>query len=228
MRNESFAHADPVKSVVLLGKGDLAIRAASWFRADERHDLVAVVPVVPEPTWTGSLISWCRHCHVPYVTDGNYRSLPDLLGETEIDLAVSIFYDRLIAPDFIDRCGRIVNLHNGPLPRYRGVSPINWALKNGESEHGVTIHEIAPGVDDGDILGQVRFSIHPEIDEVIDVLQRATEHGWQLFQTTIPLLDHIDPQPQDSREALTYYRSQDHLLGERRYFTREASMPARA
>ena len=42
--------------------------------------------------------------------------------------------------NFIDSCKNIINLHNSPLPKYRGVRPINWALKNGEHSHGVTIH----------------------------------------------------------------------------------------
>lgn len=212
-----------VKNVVLLGKGELAIRAAGWFNDHDGHHLAAVVPVVPEPTWTTSLVDWCSANDVPQVTSGDYRELVDVLGSTEIDLAVSIFYDKIIRPDFIDSCGRIINLHNGPLPRYRGVSPINWALKNGEEEHGVTLHEIAPGIDDGDIVSQARFSIFPEIDEVVDVLHRATDYGWQLFLSTVPMLDRIIARPQDHDQALTYYRSQDQELGDRRSFTRQQS-----
>ena len=87
---------------------------------------------------------------------GDYREIPQL-GQPgwRPGLAFSVFYDRIIHEPFIGRCDRILNLHNSPLPKYRGVSPINWALKNGEEKHGVTIHEITPRIDDGPVLAQV-------------------------------------------------------------------------
>ena len=206
-----------IRRTVLLGKGALAVRVASWFHESAEHELLRVVPVVPEPAWTESLSDWARGAGVPFVESGDYRDLPP---EAPIDLAFSVFYDRVIAPDFIARCGRILNLHNGPLPRYRGVSPINWALKNGETTHGVTIHEIVPAVDAGPVVAQVVFSIHPEIDEVRDVYERALEHGWTLFRTTMPILDRIEPVPQDEAVATYYGLARNDELGERRGFTR--------
>jgi methionyl-tRNA formyltransferase len=110
------------------------------------------------------------------------------------------------------------------LPKYRGVSPINWALKNGEQEHGITIHEITPGIDDGPIVGQVKYSIYPEFDEVIDVYNRSLEYGWTLFQHTIPLIDGIKPRPQDDRQATYYNKGDNSRLAERSGFIREANM----
>jgi methionyl-tRNA formyltransferase len=210
-----------METVVLLGKGDLAIKAAEWFLRSERYELAAIVPVIPEPVWTQSLSGWARSNGVAIVESGHYKDLPEaLLANQRIDLAVSIFYDRIIKAWFIDSCKRIINLHNGPLPKYRGVSPINWALKNGEYEHGVTIHEITPGIDDGPIVGQVKYSIYPEIDEVIDVYKRSLEYGWTLFQQTIPLLDKIPIRIQEHEKA-TYYSKQDNpRLGDRSGFSR--------
>src|SRR6516225_3914569 len=114
-----------MRSVVLLGKGKLAVRIAEWFRTSKAYELRYVVPVVPEPTWTDSLIAWCQSHEVPFAASGHYRDLPDVRrGEWKTDLAFSVFYDRIIQPWFIQKVSRIINLHNGPLPRYRGVSPI--------------------------------------------------------------------------------------------------------
>ena len=211
-----------MKRVVLMGKGSLAVRIAAWFHDRDDFDLTCIVPVVPEPAWTDSLIGWAEGARVPHVASGDYRDLPadEAAG---LDLVFSCFYDRIIGGDFIRRCGRILNLHNGPLPRYRGVSPINWALKNGERSHGVTIHEVAPGVDDGPIVAQLRYSVYPEFDEVEDVYRRALRFGWPLFQETLPLLDRIEPQPQDGSLATYYSAAENELLGDRRGFTRTES-----
>lgn len=213
-----------MKNVVLLGKGELAIRVAEWFLQSEKYRLATIVPVMPEPSWAPSLGEWAVRNGVPVVQSGHYKDLPDVHeNDWETDLAVSIFYDKIIKAWFIDKCRKIINLHNGPLPKYRGVSPINWALKNEEVEHGVTIHEITPGIDDGAVIGQVKYSIYPRFDEVIDVYKRSLEYGWTLFQQTAPLLDKIQARPQDSSQATYYSKLENPQLGERSGFTREQS-----
>lgn len=214
-----------MKTVVLLGKGELAIRVAEWFRQSDKYELTAVVPVMPEPTWAPSLAGWAKRNGVPVIESGHYKDLPKVSENGwSVDLAMSVFYDKIIKAWFIDKCKQIINLHNGPLPRYRGVSPINWALKNGEREHGVTIHEITPGIDDGPIVGQVKYSIYPEFDEVVDVYKRSLEYGWTLFQQTIPMIDKIEPRAQDEAQATYYNKGDNARLEERSGFTREASL----
>ena len=212
------------RSVVLLGKGSLAARVAEWFQDSPDHELRWIVPVVPEPSWTESLMAWARAHGVPYVESGDYRDLP---GSGNIaNLGLSVFYDKIIRPDSIARFDRLLNLHNAPLPSYRGVSPINWALKNREHTHGVTIHEITAGIDDGPIVAQVEYPVYPDLDEVRDVYERALAYGWTLFEQTMPLLDRIVARPQNHALA-TYYSAADNArLGDRRGFTRELSRHA--
>jgi methionyl-tRNA formyltransferase len=214
-----------MQNVVVMGKGDLAIKVADWFLHSEEHELVGIVPVTPEPVWTKSFADWGYTNRVQVIESGHYKDLPEIstVGKG-IDLAVSVFYDKIIKAWFIEKCGKIINLHNGPLPKYRGVSPINWALKNEEVEHGITIHEITPGIDDGPIIGQLKYSIYPEFDEVCDVYKRSLEYGWVLFQQTIPLIHKIKPRPQEHEQASYYSKVDNPALGERTNFTRQASL----
>jgi methionyl-tRNA formyltransferase len=196
--------------VALLGKGDLAVRVGAWFHESPAYDLALVVPVVPEPAWSGSLAAWAEEAGVPCHASGDYREVDDTF-----DLVFSVFYDRILSEEFIRAQRRVLNLHNGPLPRYRGVAPINWALKNEEHSHGVTIHEITPGIDDGPIVARLDYSIYPELDEVEDVYGRALAYGWTLFEQTMPIVDRIEPRAQNGAEA-TYYSSADRAgLGDR-------------
>jgi methionyl-tRNA formyltransferase len=208
------------RGAVVLGKGTLAVRIAAWFLETPDYELEQVVPVVPEPTWTESLVEWASAQGVPVVESGHWRDLPGVSH----DLGISVFYDRILPVASIARFDRLLNLHNGPLPRYRGVSPINWALKNGEATHGVTIHEVTQGIDSGPIVAKLEYSIYPEFDEVADVYTRALEYGWVLFTQTMPILDRIQARPQDEAQT-TYYSARDNeLLEERSSFTRELSL----
>jgi len=208
-----------MKRVVVLGKGELAIKASEWLFNSDKYELSCVVPVIPEPLWTGSITKWCESKNVPIVYSGDYRDL-----DIDPDLAVSIFYGKIFKNDFISKCGSIINLHNAPLPKYRGVSPINWALKNEESQHGITIHKIHEGIDDGDILGRIVYPIYPEIEEVIDVYNKALEYGFLLFKDVMSKIDYCltNATPQDAAgEIPTYYSNKENtLLGERRDFKR--------
>jgi nucleotide sugar dehydrogenase len=213
------------KEVIVMGKGSLAIRIAEWFCESNEYELVQIVPVVPEPSWTDSFIEWANKKGVSTVASGHYKDVSFIKNEDKkIDLVFSVFYDKIIKSWFIDKCNRILNLHNAPLPRYRGVSPINWALKNKEVRHGVTIHEIDVEIDHGPIYTQLEYSIYPEFDEVIDIYKRSLEYGWVLFCQTIPILDKIVPRPQDHSLATYYSTKQNNLLAERRDFTKQASL----
>ena len=60
------------KNVVLLGKGTLAIKVANWFF--ENENLVAIVPDMPEPTWTDSLKDWAISKGVTVIESGHYKA----------------------------------------------------------------------------------------------------------------------------------------------------------
>jgi methionyl-tRNA formyltransferase len=65
-----------------------------------------------------------------------------------------------------------VNLHGGRLPKYRGSSPMNWSLINGEKEFGLSIIKVDTGVDTGDLLLERVFPIDPS-HSIADLHHRA-------------------------------------------------------
>src|SRR5262249_88595 len=69
-------------------------------------------------------------------------------------------YDRIVPPDLLRRCP-FVNVHYAPLPQYRGRANVNWAIINGESHTGITIHLVDQGLDSGNILYQALITIPP-------------------------------------------------------------------
>ena len=208
------ARIDLMANVVLMGKGEVCVHAAQYFL--EREHLACVVPVIPEPQWCPSLIQWAARNNIPVVQSGHHNDVSDSI---RIDLAMSIFYERIIGTEFLGRCKQIVNLHNSPLPRYRGVRPINWALKNNERSHGVTIHQITPGVDEGAIYGQITYPIYPDVEEVRDVYAKSIQYGKMLFTDVIPKIDTITPYPQEG--SCSYYSKSDiGVLGNRDGWTR--------
>jgi methionyl-tRNA formyltransferase len=213
------------KNVIVMGKGTLAGKVADWFRDSAEYEILCVVPNMPESSWTLSLKDWAERNKRSYISTGKVADIPGVKSDDwRVDLAISVTYDKIIRQWFIDKCDKIINIHNGPLPRYRGVNPVNWALKNDEREHGVTIHEITPGIDDGPIVSQAIFPVNPAVDEVVDVYERSLHFGWKLFKETMPKLWTIDAKRQDESKA-EYFSAEDFSrLEERSYFTRAESI----
>ena len=82
------------------------------------------------------------------------------LRSLQADLCVVAAYGQILSAEVITtpRLGAI-NLHASLLPRYRGASPVHYAILNGERETGVTIFQIEPKLDAGPILGVERTGI---------------------------------------------------------------------
>ncbi|OZM78698.1 formyltransferase family protein [Pseudonocardia sp. MH-G8] len=75
---------------------------------------------------------------------------------------------------------RILNVHGGPLPGYRGlpVATVAYAVLHGEPEFAATLHEVDAGVDTGPVLAERRFPVRPDAvfeDVMLDLVEAAHE-----------------------------------------------------
>lgn len=79
------------------------------------------------------------------------------------DLLVVVAYGQILSAEALAaaRLGGI-NIHASLLPKYRGAAPIAWAIWQGETETGVSIIRMTPGLDAGDILAQEAVVILPD------------------------------------------------------------------
>jgi methionyl-tRNA formyltransferase len=116
------------------------------------------------------------------------------------DLFVSMSFNQIFREPLYSRppLGTI-NCHAGKLPFYRGRNVLNWALINGESEFGITVHYIDDGIDTGDILTQNVYPISDE-DDYGTVLARAHAECGTLLYDTVKRLQRggVSRIPQDS------------------------------
>ncbi|EEX13724.1 phosphoribosylglycinamide formyltransferase [Citreicella sp. SE45] len=69
---------------------------------------------------------------------------------------------RVLTASFVENWqGRMLNIHPSLLPKYRGLHTHARALEAGDREHGCTVHEVTPELDDGPILGQATVPVLP-------------------------------------------------------------------
>jgi len=93
-----------------------------------------------------------------------------------------------------------INLHASLLPQYRGASPVQQSLLNGDETTGVTSMWMDVGLDTGDILLKKVFEIPAEM-RLHALMDQLTQDACELTLETIRRFETITPQPQNDAEA---------------------------
>jgi methionyl-tRNA formyltransferase len=130
------------------------------------------------------------------------------IREWEVDLLLNVHSLHILA-DAVLSAPRIgaFNLHPGPLPSYAGLNTPGWAIYNGESEYGVTVHWMQPGIDTGPIAFEERFAMPAQVT-ALGLAAECTRRGVALLERLIECAEanpsSIPRAPQDLA-ARTYY-----------------------
>jgi methionyl-tRNA formyltransferase len=191
--------------VVLYGDGRWAADTLARL-ARGPHCVVGVV--VRRAPSSSALMDVARALGVPVAQPHrvNHPEMHAVLAEWAPDVGVSIAYDQILERSTIDlpRLGTL-NLHAGKLPQYRGRNVINWAILNGETEIGLTLHYMDQGVDTGDIVLQRMLPIL-WTDGYADVLARVVAACPDIVLEGMSLLatGQAERRPQPANEG-TYF-----------------------
>jgi len=119
------------------------------------------------------------------------------------DLIVVVAYGQILPKPILDipKHGAI-NVHASLLPKYRGASPIAWAILKGEERTGVTTIRMDEGMDTGEILLQREITIE-ETETFQSLHDRLALLGAEVLMETLERMKKgdITPIPQDHSEA---------------------------
>lgn len=132
--------------------------------------------------------------------------LTSQLNELDADVFLLWSFPIILRKDVIEIPPKgVVNIHMGLLPEYRGVNGVRWALLNGESQTGVTMHFVDEGIDTGDMIARAAFPIE-ENDDVRSLMIKSRKAGIALIKTFWPhIVDgNVNAQPQDNSKAGYY------------------------
>ncbi|MDI6703837.1 MAG: methionyl-tRNA formyltransferase [bacterium] len=133
----------------------------------------------------------------------NTSEVVSLLKRLSLDLIVVVAFGGLLGKEILDipKLG-VINLHPSLLPKYRGASPIQSVILNGETTTGVTTIWMDEGLDTGDIILQERVEISPE-DDAETLTRKLSRIGAEVVIRSIRLIE-IGKAPrikQDERHA---------------------------
>ena len=139
----------------------------------------------------------------PYKIRNEYEEIMNL----NPDIIITAAYGQLVGMKLLNSPKyRSINVHASLLPKYRGGAPIHEAIKNGESETGVSIMYMEKAMDAGDILGVKAVPIL-DTDNCGTMFEKLSFAGRDLLMEVLPLFieGKITPIKQKEEEATFAY-----------------------
>ena len=157
--------------IVYLGTPDFAVKPLEKL-LDNNYNVVAVItnkdkPVGRKQILTAPPVKQTALKHGLKVLQYDKIRVEGVgdLRELKPDLLITCAFGQILSKEIIDIAPLgVINIHASLLPKYRGASPIHYAILNGEKKTGITIMKTDEGIDTGDII----------YSEELDILENET------------------------------------------------------
>ncbi|OZB81648.1 MAG: methionyl-tRNA formyltransferase [Halothiobacillus sp. 13-55-253] len=197
--------------IIYAGTPLFAVPALQALAADDSVELVAVYTQPDRPSGRGQKLTQspvkeaALALGIPVEQPITLRdeSAQTVLAGYRPDLMVVAAYG-LILPVPVLKTPRLgaINIHASLLPRWRGAAPIARAIEAGDPVTGITIMQMAQGLDTGDMLHKVELAI-PPTDTAATLHDRLAELGAEALMAALPgiVAGSITPEPQDDTQA---------------------------
>ena len=194
-------------NVVLIGEESAGIKTLRLL-SEMKHNVVSVLSTPPTGSNDASVWKVARQMGYDVLPASAVRdpALATELLAVRVDMILNVHSLFVVRKEILDipRVGSF-NLHPGMLPYYAGLNAPSWALHNGESMHGVTVHWMEPGIDTGAIAFQKEIAIG-KTDTGLSLSLKCAKEGIALLrrllkagnQNTIPCV------PQDLSKRKYY------------------------
>lgn len=158
-----------------------------------------------------SLVSLLENYKIPIITlnkpINNIESVATIKS-FQPDLLVSILGNQLFKESIINLAPKgCLNLHTALLPKYRGLMPSFWVLKNNEKETGVSVFFVDKGIDSGPILVQKRITIYKNMTQE-ELIKKSKKMGMNAIIEAIELIHQgnykLIPNPDEEKSYYSF------------------------
>lgn len=182
--------------IVYLGTPDFAVEPLKML-LENKYDVVAVITNKDKTVGRKQVLTpppvkqFALEKEIPVYQYDKIRveGLEDLRN-LKPDLLITCAFGQILSQEIIDlpKFG-VVNIHASLLPKYRGASPIHYALLNGETQTGITIMKTDIGIDTGDMILQKSIDILPD-ETCGELFSRLSNIGAQLLMEALPSIEN--------------------------------------
>lgn len=179
--------------LIYLGTPQFAIKPLQSIIESGNLEVVAVVTQPDKPQSRGKKVLSCavkQYAEKQGVKVLQYNRIRDKEAVEELrainaDVMVTCAYGQILSTEILTLTKHgVINIHASLLPKYRGSSPVQWALIKGEKEVGITTMQTAYDVDSGDIIKQKSIMLKGN-ENTAEVLEMLSPIGGELIVETL-------------------------------------------
>ena len=117
---------------------------------------------------------WALKNNLPVASPEKLKDFVPNITTLNADIGICVAYGKIFRKPALDAFRQgIVNVHFSMLPKYRGASPVQSALMNGETKTGITLFSIDEGMDTGNIISAKETDILPQ-DNAVTLFEKLT------------------------------------------------------
>ena len=129
----------------------------------------------------------------------NEKDIFETINSLNPDFIIVAAFGQILPKNILD-IAPCINLHASLLPQYRGASPVQQSLLNGDEKSGVTSMMMEEGLDTGDMLEKIEFQI-PDSMRLEALMSQLTNDACTLTLSTIRNYENIKPVKQNEDNA---------------------------
>lgn len=208
--------------IIFMGTPDFSVPTLESLIAS-RHEIIAVVTQPDKPKGRGKEVQMTpvketalQH-GIPVYQPVRAReaSFVEEMRSLAPDVMVVIAFGQILSKELLEVPGLgCVNIHASLLPKYRGATPIQWAVINGDQETGITTMMMDVGMDTGDMLEKLVIPLE-EKETGGSLFDRMSLLGGDLILSTLDKLEDgtLVRIPQNHEEA-THVKKIEKSMGD--------------
>lgn len=209
--------------IVFLGTPDFSVEPLKRIVENSNHQVVAVVCNKDKPVGRKKILTpppvkvYALSKGIPVFQYDKIR----LEGVNDVknlnpDLMITCAFGQILSKELLDIPSKgVINIHASLLPKYRGASPIHYAILNGEKTTGITIMKTDVGIDTGDVMFSRKIQIL-ENETCGQLFERLSVLGAECIIDALNLMDNnratFIPQNDDQATYTKIISKQDALI----------------
>ena len=194
--------------VLFMGSPEYAVQVLRALRTVVSDETLRVVSQPDKPQGRGRRVQpspvsrYAGEANIALDRPERLRDFREVWEAFAPDVIVTAAYGRILPRWLLAMPLRAINLHASLLPRWRGANPIAWAIYAGDAETGVSVMEMAEGVDEGPVLAQRRVAIEQE-DTLTSLTGRLGAIAGELLVEVWPAIVTL-PASAQSADGVTF------------------------
>ncbi len=148
---------------------------------------------------------WAEEHGIPYLQEEDMNALTEVLRSRDDDLYIVASFGKILPQKLLDLPKHgVLNVHTSLLPKYRGASPIECAIRNGDEKTGSTIMKMVFKMDAGPIVAQEEYPLRDDVTKP-ELFDELAHHGGKLLaHTLLPYLRGELPLREQDESQATY------------------------